>query len=118
MAEQRESSPRIEDGAVDVDEVSGAPALAVMRGAAADPRPQELKLMQARLAEMEAEKNTIAASETAEGGAGEPDASMEDDEAPAAVDARSVYIGNVSRRLGARERRARTRAGRRSGQDG
>ncbi|WOO81357.1 Polyadenylate-binding protein 2 [Vanrija pseudolonga] len=83
MAEQRESSPRIEDGSVDVDE--------------------ELKLMQARLAEMEAEKNTIAASETAEGGAGEPDASMEDDEAPAAVDARSVYIGNVSA-SGAHER--------------
>ncbi|WRT67340.1 uncharacterized protein IL334_004310 [Kwoniella shivajii] len=90
MAEQRESSPRIADDGDNVDE--------------------ELRLMQARLAEMEAEKNALAsnrgsatpnpatsngngeASETHEGG---NDASMDDEDAPAAVDSRSVYIGNV-----------------------
>ena len=79
--------------------------------------------MQARLAEMEAEKNAVghlrstapremlileqlaAGSSTpkngdkpAEGadGEGEADVGMEDEDAPGAVDARSVYIGNVS----------------------
>lgn len=66
--------------------------------------------MQARLAEMEAEKNAVsAAGEGEEGSAdaqlekeatpkaeGEADEAMDDDEAPAAVDARSIYVGNVS----------------------
>ncbi|WVQ98919.1 hypothetical protein IAU59_006050 [Kwoniella sp. CBS 9459] len=86
MAEQRESSPRIADDSDNVDE--------------------ELRLMQARLAEMEEEKNALASnrasatpgpsgngetSETHEGN----EESMGDEDAPAAVDARSVYIGNV-----------------------
>ncbi|EIW70038.1 polyadenylate-binding protein 2 [Tremella mesenterica] len=84
MVEPRPSSPRISDGddEVNVDE--------------------ELSLMQARLAQMEAEKNAIAAGGSKpspapkiQGEEGEGDASMEDEDAPAAVDARSVYIGNV-----------------------
>ncbi|WWC60900.1 uncharacterized protein I303_103476 [Kwoniella dejecticola CBS 10117] len=95
MAEQRENSPRIADDGDTVDE--------------------ELRLMQARLAEMEEEKNALVsnrgsstpnpsgANGTATGtGAGEAsethegnEASMEDEDAPAAVDSRSVYIGNV-----------------------
>ncbi|WVF71986.1 hypothetical protein IAT40_006797 [Kwoniella sp. CBS 6097] len=86
MAEQRENSPRIADDSDNVDE--------------------ELRLMQARLAEMEEEKNALASnrasatpgpsgngetSETHEGN----EESMGDEDAPAAVDSRSVYIGNV-----------------------
>ncbi|OCF45402.1 polyadenylate-binding protein 2 [Kwoniella heveanensis CBS 569] len=86
MAEQRENSPRIAEDTDNVDE--------------------ELRLMQARLAEMEEEKNALASnrasatpgpsgngetSETHEGN----EESMGDEDAPAAVDARSVYIGNV-----------------------
>ncbi|KAK4684875.1 polyadenylate-binding protein 2, partial [Tremellales sp. Uapishka_1] len=63
---------------------------------------EELSLMQARLAEMEAEKNALAdGGKSAAAGSstprpeGEGDDTMEDDDAPAAVDARSVYIGNV-----------------------
>ncbi|RSH81878.1 cytoplasmic RNA-binding protein [Apiotrichum porosum] len=76
MAEQP-PSPRLDDTDVNVDE--------------------ELKRMQAQLAEMEAEKHALEkdAPDSA-GGEGETaDANMDDDEAPAAVDARSVYIGNV-----------------------
>ncbi|ORY28275.1 hypothetical protein BCR39DRAFT_535240 [Naematelia encephala] len=87
MAEEaRESSPRIDDD-VNVDE--------------------ELQLMQARLAQMEEEKNQLAASEKAqlkagstsgtpkpEGDGDGDEATMEEDQ-PEAVDARSVYIGNV-----------------------
>jgi len=81
-----EASPRIPDDEVNVDE--------------------ELQLMQARLAQMEEEKNQIAKSTSngtpqaqastpkPDGEGEEGDASMEDEE-PAAVDARSVYIGNV-----------------------
>ncbi|KAK6903155.1 hypothetical protein V866_008113 [Kwoniella sp. B9012] len=88
MAEQRENSPRIADDGDNVDE--------------------ELRLMQARLAEMEEEKNALVSnrgsatpnpsnangqtSETHEGG---NEASMEDEDSPGAVDSRSVYIGNV-----------------------
>ncbi|WWD16130.1 hypothetical protein CI109_100555 [Kwoniella shandongensis] len=87
MAEHRESSPRIGDDAEgNVDE--------------------ELRLMQARLAEMEAEKNALASNrasatpvptngETSETHEEPAEASMEDEDAPGAVDARSVYIGNV-----------------------
>ncbi|WWC89775.1 uncharacterized protein L201_004701 [Kwoniella dendrophila CBS 6074] len=90
MAEQRENSPRIADDGDNVDE--------------------ELRLMQARLAEMEAEKNALVSNrgsatpnptgtngngETSETHEGGNEASMEDEDAPGAVDSRSVYIGNV-----------------------
>ncbi|WVQ78557.1 hypothetical protein IAT38_000643 [Cryptococcus sp. DSM 104549] len=87
MAEQRESSPRIPDDEANVDE--------------------ELALMQARLAEMEAEKNALASNSAtatpAPNGGGEAsetheapaDEAMEDEDSTAAVDLRSVYIGNV-----------------------
>lgn len=66
--------------------------------------------MQARLAEMEAEKNAVSTAEEGAGleltmqlekeatpkAEGEADEAMDDDEAPAAVDARSIYVGNVS----------------------
>ncbi|KAL7424213.1 hypothetical protein Q5752_001799 [Cryptotrichosporon argae] len=71
MAEQRDNSPRVDEDDGNVDE--------------------ELRLMQARLAQMEAEKNLLTQPETPKE---EGDQAMEDEE-PAAVDARSVYIGNV-----------------------
>ncbi|CAD6567432.1 MAG: cytoplasmic RNA-binding protein [Tremellales sp. Tagirdzhanova-0007] len=96
MAEQRDSSPRISDDEVNVDE--------------------ELQLMQARLAQMEEEKHqacldfsnsqAVAELEKARATSSTPkpdgeaatgedgDQSMEDEES-AAVDGRSVYIGNV-----------------------
>lgn len=71
--------------------------------------------MQARLAEMEAEKNAVSAASRGQLNAGigqadaqlekeatpkteggEGDEAMDDDEAPAAVDSRSIYVGNVS----------------------
>ncbi|EJT50794.1 hypothetical protein A1Q1_08007 [Trichosporon asahii var. asahii CBS 2479] len=67
MAEQRDASPPLDD--VNVDE--------------------------ARLAEMEAEKNALEKEATPKA-EGEADEAMDDDEAPAAVDARSIYVGNVS----------------------
>lgn len=99
MAEKREQSPRIADDDTNVDE--------------------ELQQMQARLLQMEAEKNavrrplasrlpliSIQIAETATPGSstpkpetngqqdGEGDQAMDEDE-PGAVDARSIYIGNV-----------------------
>ncbi|WVN86660.1 uncharacterized protein L203_101829 [Cryptococcus depauperatus CBS 7841] len=91
MSEPRATPPRLNDDGANVDE--------------------ELALMQAQLAEMEAEKNALAsASASAVGtpaeGTGvaggretrethEGDENMEDGEGAAAVDLRSVYIGNV-----------------------
>nr|XP_019013737.1 polyadenylate-binding protein 2 [Kwoniella pini CBS 10737]OCF52518.1 polyadenylate-binding protein 2 [Kwoniella pini CBS 10737] len=89
MAEQRENSPRIADEGDNVDE--------------------ELRLMQARLAEMEEEKNALVSN----GGSSTPNPSgtngnlessethennestMEDEDSPGSVDSRSVFIGNV-----------------------
>ncbi|EAL22671.1 hypothetical protein CNBB1200 [Cryptococcus deneoformans B-3501A] len=91
MSEPRESSPRLNEDESNVDE--------------------ELALMQARLAEMEAEKNALAASTSASGNGTpvshnvsggetnethEGDGNMEEDgESSEAVDMRSVFIGNV-----------------------
>jgi polyadenylate-binding protein 2 len=100
MTEKREQSPRIDDDA-NVDE--------------------ELQQMQARLLQMEAEKNAVRqvasrslpladGTQIAEPTAGsstpkeanghaadaEGDQAMDEDE-PGAVDARSIYIGNVRR---------------------
>ncbi|KAK1925062.1 hypothetical protein DB88DRAFT_487777 [Papiliotrema laurentii] len=79
MAEGREPSPRIEDDDVNVDE--------------------ELQAMQARLAEMEEEKKQLASGEAAGSASGTPkpegDEAAGDEDDAAAVDARSIYIGNV-----------------------
>ncbi|KAI9637930.1 uncharacterized protein MKK02DRAFT_42309 [Dioszegia hungarica] len=80
MAELRESSPAIADDDVNVDE--------------------ELRLMQERLKQMEDERNALESNKNAsastsvpKGEDGDLDTEMEDE--PSAVDARSVYIGNV-----------------------
>ncbi len=56
MAEQRESSPRIAEDGVNVDEVGQAMSR-VYEGA--ERGCKELELMQARLAQMEEEKNQV-----------------------------------------------------------
>ena len=59
--------------------------------------------MQARLAEMEEEKKQLASGEAAGSASGTPkpegDEAAGDDDDAAAVDARSIYIGNVSASL-------------------